>query len=69
MKELIEAHRYTCDACGKVTYVELDDPEVMGLYGDVSETTETVGGMGGDWYACARKCVAKAIANVLDRRD
>jgi len=69
VKQLIEVHRYTCDACGKVVYVELDEDEVMGLYGDVSETTETAGGLGGDWYACSRKCVAKAIANVLDRRD
>jgi len=25
--------------------------------------------MGGEWYACSRKCVIKAITNVLDRRD
>lgn len=69
MKQLIEVLRYTCDACGKVVYVELDEPEVMGLIGDVMETTDTAGGLGGDWFACSRKCVAKAILTVLDRRD
>jgi len=69
VKQLIEVYRYTCDACGKVVYVELDEPEVMGLIGDVMETTDTAGGLGGDWFACSRKCVAKAILTVLDRRD
>jgi hypothetical protein len=69
MKELVEAHRYTCDGCGQIQYVELDEDEVMGLTGDVIETTNTAGGLGGDWYACSRKCLLKAITNVLDRRD
>jgi hypothetical protein len=68
MKELVEVHKFTCDACGVVQYVGADE-EILGLQGDVMEVTTTHGGMGGDWYACSRKCVAKAITNVLDRRD
>lgn len=68
MRETVQVYKYICDACGAVQYVE-DDDEVMGLQGDVTEVTTTHGGMGGDWYACSRKCLTKAITNVLDRRD
>ena len=69
MKQLIEVHQYTCDACGQIVFVRPDEDEVLGLYGDVTETTKLHGPIGGDWYACSRKCLLKAITNVLDRSD
>lgn len=57
-----------CDGCGKFQLVT-DEMEALGLEGTVIETTKFSGGIGGDWHACSRKCVAKAITTVLDRRD
>lgn len=64
MKMEVQAIEYTCDGCAKST-VAKDEDEVLGLSGDVFEVTK-YGGNGAEWWACSRKCIAKAIINVLD---
>jgi hypothetical protein len=57
---------YTCDGCTQVIHFS-DTDEVIGLQGNVTEVTISFGMGTSEWYACSRKCVAKAITNVLNR--
>lgn len=66
MMTTVTATRYTCDGCGKVILVEDELDDFIGLKGSVFEATDTTGG-NADWFACARKCVGKAVATALDR--
>lgn len=63
----VQAVEYTCDSCSKSTIV-LPHDDVEGLGGEVFEVTRG-GGRGVEWWACSRKCVSKAVANALDKRD
>lgn len=68
VKTEVRATEYECDGCGKIQLVT-DDMEIMGLQGTAYETTTLAGLVGGEWFACTRKCVAKAIIAVIERRD
>lgn len=68
MRMEIEAEEYTCDGCGKVAIVPKDAEPPLGLGGNVYEV-HNAGGDSAEWWACSRKCVAKAIANALNRGD
>lgn len=66
MKRVTQAIEWTCDGCGS-TEITIDDEPALGLYGEVIETTKTYGGVGGEWFACKRSCVAKAVIAVIER--
>lgn len=63
----VKCKEYTCDGCGEVQLV-LDEVEVLGISGDAFEQNGA-GGWSAGWFACKRKCIAKAIATALDRRE
>lgn len=59
--------RYTCDGCGREQFGELTD-NVRGLMGSVAEY-HNGGSSSGEWFACGRRCVGKAVAVSIDRTD
>jgi hypothetical protein len=67
--QLVKVYEAKCDGCGKCQYSHVKDDIVTGIVGRASEHTETAGGWGGDWFACSRECILKAILAILDRRD
>jgi hypothetical protein len=66
MKRVTQATEWTCDGCGSIE-ITTDDEPPLGLTGTVIETTKTYGGYGGEWFACKRSCVPKAIVTVIER--
>lgn len=57
---------WACDGCGKIEIPGTDEDPPPGLSGNVMEV-HLGGGSGGEWYACSRRCIRKAIVSVLDR--
>lgn len=55
-------HKAVCDGCGRTQYLEVVD-DVIGYSGTVAHHTEN-GGVGGDWFACGKRCVGKAVLRV-----
>lgn len=68
MRREIKAVSYECDGCGKIQLVDADVDEVIGIVGSVIEHTDG-GGWGGDWFACSRKCIKKAVEVAIDGRN
>lgn len=65
----IEVEEYTCDGCGSQTLADTGvDGLPPGFHGNVIRISNG-GGDGGDWYACSRKCIVKAVerAGLEDR--
>ena len=63
----IKVEQWVCDGCGKTFHGE-PGLDFFGLTGTVGEYA-TWGGNGGDWFACKRACIKKAITTVLDKDD
>lgn len=63
----IEAYEYTCDGCGSIQLI-VEDYEYQGYRGSV-QWDHATGGNSGDWAACSKKCITKAITSVLEARD
>lgn len=63
--EEITAKRWTCDGCGSSVKTEQDEkPE--GFHGKVElSSRKNNGEMGGDFYACKRGCIQKAVRSVV----
>ena len=63
MKSLVTIDEFTCDGCGKVVW---QDTQVDGLpdgyHGNVLRVGPQ-GGDGGEWFACSKKCVTRAVEN------
>lgn len=70
MKKKLEVYQYSCDACNKEVLVPTDDGvvDVYGYHGHVMHVHYS-GGDTADWFACSKKCIAKAIINSLERDD
>lgn len=61
--EEITAKRWTCDGCAKSVKTEADEkPE--GFHGKVELATKK-GETGGEFYACKRGCIQKAVRSVV----
>lgn len=61
--EEITAKRWTCDGCGSSVKTESDEkPE--GFHG-AAEFVTRKGEQGGEWYACKRGCIQKAVRSVV----
>ena len=58
--EEITAKRWTCDGCGSSVKTEADEkPE--GFHGKAEFITRKNGETGGEFYACKRGCIQKAV--------
>lgn len=61
--EEITAKRWTCDGCGSSVKTEADEkPE--GFHGKAEFATKK-GETGGEFYACKRGCIQKAVRSVV----
>jgi hypothetical protein len=67
MKEHVNATRYFCGGCGKMTLVDEEiDGKPPGYHGTVHEV-QTLGQSGEqDWYAHAAKCIRPAILSAVE---
>jgi hypothetical protein len=60
VKASVKLDRYTCDGCGKEYVVEPNDEPPHGYHGRHTHITPW-GGDGGEWFACGKSCIVKAI--------
>jgi len=69
MIEQRSVHAVMCDGCGRTRYQELptDVEFPHGFVGTVVD--HTTNGMRAEWFACRQRCVAKAVANSVARRQ
>jgi hypothetical protein len=63
----VKVNQWVCDGCGKTFHGE-PGLNFLGIQGNVNEHGPT-GGWGGEWFACKRACIRKAIITVLDKVD
>lgn len=62
--EEITAKRWTCDGCGSSVKTEADEkPE--GFHGKAEFVTRNKGEQGGEFYACKRGCIQKAVRSAV----
>lgn len=57
-------HKAVCDGCERIQYHEVVD-DVIGYAGTVMHSTD-YGGTGGDWFACSKRCVSRAVLSVCE---
>lgn len=58
---------FECDGCGMMRHTDPASGELpYGFHGNVS-LVDSHGADGGDWYACGRGCVQRAVLAAADQ--
>lgn len=68
MKTRVELDQHTCDGCGKVYLAVPGDELPHGYHGHHIHVSPW-GGDGGEWFACGKTCIVKAIGASEDRAN
>jgi len=70
VENVTQVTRYTCDNPDCEKEVLTDTPEdIIGWYFGSVIHHHLTGGDGGDWVACSKKCIQKAVLEVIFRKD
>jgi len=63
----VDAMKFECDGCGRTFLVDIEvGGPPHGYHGEVSMVDES-GGWGGEWFACQRGCIKRAVLAAVER--